>query len=327
MVPPAVRTDPDDDVQPLLAGVVRWEPAGACLDVGDTEVHVAGDGAALAAILGACDGRTTIGELTARHGDDARTLLITLLDQGALVDGAQAWRVLHRQSSAGSALGRPVDDATIVELQAGGYAPAAPLDAGVVLAPAPTTTAALGARRRSLAAGDPPAGATFATLSAVLAAAYGVPARSGGPRSGTVPSAGALYPLIVHVLLRVPLGPAREGLWWHDPRTLLLHHLGPAPADAGALFVPEPSCTALLARDQPIVFVSADLARPSRKYGARAYRYALLEAGAAMQAASLAATELGLPLRVIGGIDDAAVHRLLRLPDAGVALLALLVGG
>jgi SagB-type dehydrogenase family enzyme len=326
MVPPAVRTDPDDDVQPLLAGALRWEPAGVCVEVGDVEVHVAGDGAVLRAILGGCDGRTTIRQLTARHGDDARALLTTLLDRGALVDGEQAWRVLHRQSSAGSALGRPVDDLTLGALQAGSYAPPLPLDDGLALAPAPTRTAALGAQRRSLAAGDAPAGAAFATLSAVLAAAYGVPAGDGGPRSGTVPSAGALYPLIVHVLLRAPLAPAAAGLWWHDPRTLRLHRLGPGCADAGALFVPEPSCAALLAREQPIVFVSADLARPSRKYGARAYRYALLEAGAAMQAASLAATELGLPLRVIGGIDDAAVHRFLGLPDAGVALLALLVG-
>ena len=45
-----------------------------------------------------------------------------------------------------------------------------------------------------------------------------------------------------------------------------------------------------------------------------------------MQSAQLVATELGLPLRPIGGIDDGAVHRFLGLPEAAVALLALMVG-
>jgi SagB-type dehydrogenase family enzyme len=322
-----VLSDPEDELQPLLAGVARWEPAGLCVDVGDIEVRVTGDRPTLQAILGGCDGRTSIRQLTARHGEDARVLLTTLLERGALVDASQAWRVLHRQSSAGSALGRPLDGPTVRRLQTQSYLPSQPLDDGVALAPAPTAAAALGGRRRSSNPGDPPVGATFATLSAVLAAAYGVPASAGEARSGTVPSAGALYPLIVHVLLRVPLGPAAAGLWWHDPQALRLHRLRSEPAAAEALFVPEPACAALVARGEPIVFLSADLARPSRKYGARAYRYALLEAGAAVQAASLAATELALPLRAIGGIDDAAVHTALALPETGVALMALLVGG
>jgi SagB-type dehydrogenase family enzyme len=168
--------------------------------------------------------------------------------------------------------------------------------------------------------------ATFAGLSAVLAAAYSVHSSAAGTSTGTVPSAGALYPLAVHVLLREPLGSAGPGLWRRDPRTARLHRLGDPPADAAALLVAEPSSAALLGRRQPIVFLSADLARPSRKYGARGYRYALMEAGAAMEAAHLVATELGLPMRAIGGIDDGVVHRLLALPDTAVALLALLVG-
>jgi hypothetical protein len=51
-----------------------------------------------------------------------------------------------------------------------------------------------------------------------------------------------------------------------------------------------------------------------------------MEAGAAMQAAYLTATELGVPIRAIGGIDDRAVHRFLQLPETAVPLLAILIG-
>jgi SagB-type dehydrogenase family enzyme len=82
----------------------------------------------------------------------------------------------------------------------------------------------------------------------------------------------------------------------------------------------------LLERGGPLIFISADIARPSRKYGARGYRYALIESGAALQSAYLAATEVGVPLRVIGGIDDRLAHEFLALPDSAVALMALIVG-
>ena len=64
----------------------------------------------------------------------------------------------------------------------------------------------------------------------------------------------------------------------------------------------------------------------ARKYGARGYRYALIESGAAMQSVYLTATELDVPLRAIGGIDDGRVPEFLGLPDSAVALLALILG-
>jgi nitroreductase len=52
----------------------------------------------------------------------------------------------------------------------------------------------------------------------------------------------------------------------------------------------------------------------------------LIESGAAMQSVYLAATELGVPIRAIGGIDDARTPALLGLPESSVALLALIIG-
>jgi len=315
----------DEELRPLLAGPVRWESGGVTVDLGDREVRVGGDAAALRAILGGCDGRTPVAALAVQHGEATRALLADLLAQGALVDAGDAWRTLHRQSSVGTALGRPVTEEELAGLERGAFAPAPPAGDPVPLAPAPSAVGAAAERRRSTLPDRPGAPVSFAALSAVLAAAYGVEGE-GRERSGTVPSAGALYPLAIHVALRAPLGPLETGLHWQDPRARALRRLGPAD-DVEALFVPEPSCRALLRRGQPVAFVSADLARPARKYGPRGYRYALIEAGAALQCASLVAQELDVPIRAIGGIDDGAVHRFLRLPDTAVPLLALLIGG
>lgn len=318
-----------DEIRPLLAGTVRWDDAGASISTGREEVRVEGSPEALRAILGDCDGQLPVHRLAERHAE-ARDLIASLLELGGVVDAEHAWRILHRQSSVGSALGRGADADEQYALLRATFAPRSPGGPRVPLAPDPSATGATAAARRSMTPADPAVPADFGRLSAVLAAAYGFPERSAAddpsPRSGTVPSAGALYPLAVHVLLREPLGPLAPGLWWHDPRDLQLQQLRAGVEDAGPLFVPEPSCDALVARRRPIVFLSADLERPSRKYGARAYRYALIEAGAAMQAACLVATELGLPLRPIGGIDDGDVHGFLELPETAVALLALLVG-
>jgi len=319
--------DDADELRPLLAGTVRWERDAAVVELGPREARVAGDVARLMAILAACDGRSTLGQIAARVGPDARELVALLLAEDAVVDAEQAWRVLHRQSSVGSALGRPIEGQELAALGQATFAPAATSQRTVELAPPASAVGEIAARRRSTGPDDPAVPATFPLVSAVLTAAYTVTSGSGTvPNGGTVASAGALYPLVVHLLLREPLGPADPGLWWHDPRAALLHRVGDEPEDTAALFVSEPGLMHLLERHQPVVFLSADIARPSRKYGPRGYRYALIEAGAAMHSAQLIATELGLPLRPIGGIDDGAVHRFLDLPGSAVALLALVAG-
>ena len=206
--------DDADEFRPLLAGTVRWEDDAAVVELGLREARVAGDAARLRAILGACDGRSTLGQLTARLGPDARELVTLLAAEGAIVDAEQAWRVLHRQSSVGSALGRPIDDQELAALGRATFAPAAPSHGTVALALAPALSAvgAIAARRRSTSPGDEPVPATFPLVSAVLAAAYTVTAGSEtAPNRGTVASAGALYPLVVHLLVREPLGPAGPG--------------------------------------------------------------------------------------------------------------------
>lgn len=52
------------------------------------------------------------------------------------------------------------------------------------------------------------------------------------------------------------------------------------------------------------------------KYGARAYRFALLAAGAVLQQAALSGASIGLASRVLGGFDDVAAGQLCRIDEA-----------
>ncbi|MBA2346665.1 MAG: nitroreductase family protein [Solirubrobacterales bacterium] len=315
-----------DPVRPLLAGPVRWDADGATIDIGMDEVRVDGDPATLAMILDRCDGGSSLRELVPEPAGPARELVELLLRRGALVDAEHAWRVLHRQSSAGSALGRGASTAEVAALCAESYA-APHGETSVALDARPGALSGITTARHSWQPADPRRATTFAELSSILELSYGLHRTPAG-RRGTIASAGGMHPLVLHVLLRDPLGPAEAGLWWFDPLAARLRRVRAADEDEiDTLLLDEPSTRELISRRGPVVFVSADLRRPSRKYGARAYRYALMEAGGAMHAALLAAAELSVPARPIGGIDDRLVHSALELPDTAVALLALLLGG
>lgn len=64
-----------------------------------------------------------------------------------------------------------------------------------------------------------------------------------------------------------------------------------------------------------IVVVSAVFERASRKYRDRAYRYALIEAGAIMQSMLLMATSMSINAVPIGGFADALLERSLGISD------------
>jgi SagB-type dehydrogenase family enzyme len=315
-----------ESLAPLVAGSVAWNGDGStqiAIDLGDRVVDLEGD--QVAAVLSGCDGRTTVAELLATHGADSRELLEAMFDAGALVDGADAWKIFHRQGSVGTALGTAASDETIHQLQRSSFQPDEPLGKRVELTPSAGAIQQLTGARQSSTPETTAALPDFAQLSGLMTAIYSVGETEFGVKRGGNPSAGAMYPLVIHAVLRNPVGELDAGRWWLDPFARSLHRVGDA-VGVEDVFIPEPGCERLLERGGPLIFISADIARPARKYGARGYRYALIESGAAMQSAYLAATELGVPLRAIGGIDDVRAPKFLGLPDSSVALLALIVG-
>ncbi len=185
--------------------------------------------------------------------------------------------------------------------------------------PAPSTTGetsveqALAERRsvRQFRAED----LTIEQIGQLLWAAQGITEPSRGFR--TAPSAGALYPLELYLLTRdgvfhyLPKGHKLVQLSEQDRRAQL------ARAALGQSFV----------RTAPLdIVITAVYARTRAKYGDRAERYVILEAGHAAQNLHLQAVALGLGSVPVGAFTDAKVAELLNLPADETPLYIITIG-
>jgi len=155
---------------------------------------------------------------------------------------------------------------------------------------------------------------TWEEISQLLWAAQGITDRRG---FRTAPSAGALYPLEVYLVL--------PGGWYHyrpaDHR-LEVRGQGDLRRD---LWMAGLSQEALL--QAPAVLVIAGVvSRTAARYGDRAERYVFLEAGHAAQNLLLQATALGLGAVPIGAFDDEEVRRVLGLSPDETPLYLIPVG-
>lgn len=157
-------------------------------------------------------------------------------------------------------------------------------------------------------------------LSQLLWAAGGISSKRG---LRTAPSAGALYPLefyaaagnvkdlaaglykydcVGHALVKVSEGDKRDALYSSC--------LGQAAVKNAPL----------------LIIIAADYKRVSVKYGARAERFVHMEAGHASQNICLQAVSLKAATVPVGAFDDAAVKRVLGLPDNEEPLYIMPVG-
>ncbi len=142
-------------------------------------------------------------------------------------------------------------------------------------------------------------------LSQLLWAAQG----STGGFHRTAPSAGALYPLTVHVF-------DRRGVWRYDHRAHAL--VREVAGDRRSALAGYGAPTRLL--------ITADFSITARKYGARAERYATLEAGHVAQNVLLAATALGLHAVPIGAIDYRKVRQAVGVSERDTPLYEIEIG-
>jgi thiazole/oxazole-forming peptide maturase SagD family component len=138
------------------------------------------------------------------------------------------------------------------------------------------------------------------------------------------PSAGALYPLEVYVVARGGAGLPRALYHWSDAP----HELERLPVPVGAVDTVYAALRFPWHAEAPAVLVVT--ARPERtlaSYGARGYRFVLLEAGALLQNFGLVAAALGLAGSAIGTNLDRVVEDALALdPDDELFLTAFALG-
>jgi SagB-type dehydrogenase family enzyme len=142
----------------------------------------------------------------------------------------------------------------------------------------------------------------------------------GGLRAA--PSAGALYPLEVYVVVDAVEG-LEPGVYHYVPEHHALERIGSADgrALASAALGQRP-----IAQAPAVLVLAAVYQRTAAKYGDRARRYVHMEAGAAAENVYLQAEALGLGTVFIGAFRDEAVRSTLGLPDHHAPLAILPVG-
>lgn len=162
-------------------------------------------------------------------------------------------------------------------------------------------------------------------LASLLLRTYGITGWDGGRALRPMPSGGGLYPLDVFIIAQRISGLRAGGLYHFDPFHEVLADLGDVDLDALESSLNPPGLPASAAMT---IVLSASFWRSRFKYGQRALRFALMEAGHLAQNMLLVATGHGLATRPIGGFLDARLTEL--LPDHNgvddAPLYALLIG-
>ncbi|MBI3768546.1 MAG: SagB/ThcOx family dehydrogenase [Deltaproteobacteria bacterium] len=182
-------------------------------------------------------------------------------------------------------------------------------------------SAILGRRsRREFTSGSP----SPSELGTLLARSYGICGVRHEVTARAVPSGGGLYPLDVYVL-QFPDGGIDEGVYHYHVGGHRLQRVS-SRCDRRILelasIYPE-----IIARAALLLAVVADMPRTRAKYGERAYRLALLEAGHVSQNLYLVAQALGLGLVALDGFYDDKVHAVLDLDGVSEIVLLLFAVG
>jgi SagB-type dehydrogenase family enzyme len=157
-------------------------------------------------------------------------------------------------------------------------------------------------------------------ISRLLWAAQGISSEDG---LRTSPSAGALYPLEIHVVTGGG-GELESGVYRYVPEdnTLIREIEGDMREKLSKAALSQP-----MIRNAPVSFViSAVYARITGKYGNRGFRYTYMEAGHAAQNIYLLGVELGIGICTVGAFEDEEVKNVLKLPANEEPLYILPLG-
>jgi SagB-type dehydrogenase family enzyme len=146
-------------------------------------------------------------------------------------------------------------------------------------------------------------------------AAQGITEPAHGLRA--TPSAGALYPLELHVVMP-------SGVFHYEPRGHRLKRADDVDRRAALARAALGQDAVRLAGVD--IVITAVVSRTRAKYGARAERYVSIEVGHAAQNVLLEATALGLGAVPIGALDEDAVRRAIGASAEETPLYILAVG-
>jgi len=141
----------------------------------------------------------------------------------------------------------------------------------------------------------------------------------------TVPSAGALYPLMIHVINIQNTEYLTEGIYrvhYPQPLSVEFANISGIPRNISCCFVNPKKLLGV----SGVIIISGYFSRSAYKYNNRALLYVLLEAGHAAQNIHLAAQECGLETIEIGGFYEDKIADLLALPPNSMPLTTIFYG-
>lgn len=146
---------------------------------------------------------------------------------------------------------------------------------------------------------------------------------SGPDGRGPAPSAGHLQPIELYAFF-FGEGTVAHGAYHYDRAAHGLSRIA-EPATRDELAEIAPSFGQVEGGSALLVLVG-DTVEVDVKYGVRAPRFLLLEAGHVMQALALAATSVGCALTPLGGVLEPELARRLTLPSTDAVLYCALLG-
>mgnify|MGYP006291593073 CR=1 FL=1 len=161
---------------------------------------------------------------------------------------------------------------------------------------------------------------TLAEVGQLLWSAQGITNQRG---YRTAPSAGALYPLELYVVVG-EVERLSPGVYHYDPQSHALERTG--DGDRRQALASEALGQASVRRGAIDIVFTAIYERTTDKYGHRGRRYAHMEAGHAAQNVYLQCVSLELGAVVVGAFRDKSVQDVLELPEERVPLYIMPVG-
>ena len=160
-------------------------------------------------------------------------------------------------------------------------------------------------------------------LSQLLWAAHGITENSGFKRAA--PSAGALYPMDVYVVVgQKSVAQIEAGVYHYEPKEHFLSLI--AKSDLRDAVARVSLSQMWMAKAPLSLIITAEYKQVTVKYGERGVRYAMIEAGHMGQNLFLQAEALGLKAGIVGAFHDERLKRILDLPGKETPLAVMPVG-
>jgi len=135
------------------------------------------------------------------------------------------------------------------------------------------------------------------------------------------PSAGGLYPIELFIIIK-NVSHVKKGVYHYNREKISLNFINEF-SDIHELNVPNNNFTRNVAC---MIFLVCNIDNLMGKYGARAYRYCLIECGHVGQNISIVSNNLGIKSCAIGGFYDSKVRNHLNLSDNFYPLYSYVLG-